>query len=942
MFEKREKNKTLLIKKIFLVFAFSLFWLHIVIPNTGPKVLAMAMMPKEFVDGQIAAVQANKNNDNGLCVFETLGEKNVLLPDGQAYNNSSLWNCFEKVFYYILAMVAWILGFSVWLFNIVFEFTVIGMAETINKIGAISAVWKVFRDFTNILLIFILIYLAISTILGLNEHGVKHTLSKLVLIAILINFSMFFAKVVVDSSNILAISFYKKIQPSAETDNIADLFTKTYDGPSTTKGGIGGAFMASFQFQKLFADYKKGDAKGADMSGATAFAQKSNAGTIFLMGSIAMFFVFCIFLAATLIFIKRLVTIMILIMTSSLAFAGSLLHKTEGYAHEWWEKLIAESFYAPIFVAIIWITFHIMLDPNFQSTLNRKDTGFWFDIPTVVNYIIVINFFIMALVAGEKMGASGAGAAMGAYKKLKANLGGRPVQAAVRRTIGKAAYALYEGKDKTGTVGHGWRGQFKTGMEKMISKGGILGAGAGAVKSMLKAGVNAKVGEGNSFKEEFDEKQHGIAEALYEMRGEPAAQAEFLAEMTLKAEKDLNVRVALEKAWEAMKLDDQAEMMEQFDAKIKAAEAEGDTKEKARIEKAKNKLLGRLDPNQQDALKRKQEGALPVHRQRYDEMQKKLESTKEFKELDEEFEETQADGTKIKFKGLNGKREELTKKLDALKRSGADQADITKAENELKTVTTKIQDNQLKLRNSDDGVALRKYFANLNTKQQEGLSTEQLTNPMVADLIQGNLFEQLQRSGRLNEQNYNDLGSGSMDPQIKRLQEYKHAVDTNDLASKRAFRTKINAYLRSIGETNTFNESNDSTLDHAIEYYEEKMLPKDFTTGRVGKNMARYYGTEMGVQGEGIAQDAMKTRTQNRQTRQNRQSAASTSPQPANPFGSGGGSQNSSHTPPNPAVPPPSGGSQNNSHTPPNPAVPPPGTGVPPPPSIPPINPSNP
>jgi hypothetical protein len=795
---------------------------------------------------------------------------------------SDLWNCIEQIFYYILAMVAWILGLAVWLFDTVFEFTVIFMSETVNGIGAIKSVWKVFRDLTNITLIFILLFLAISTIIGKNEHGIKHTLSKLIFVAILINFSMFFAKVVVDSSNILAISFYKKIQPAEKSPDVLDLFKRTYDGPSNV-GGVAGAFMASFQFQKLFSDYQKGDRNGPVGGGDVArnFASKDNAGTIFLMGSITMFFVFCIFLAATLIFIKRLVTIIVLIMTSSLAFGAMLLHKTEGIAHQWWEKLLAEAFYAPVFVAVIWMALHVMLDSEFQKTLNSANSDFFFNIPTVVNYIIVINFFIMALVAGEKMGASGAGAAMGAYKKLKSNIGGRAVQAGVRSTIGKAAYALYEGKDKHGVVGHGWRGSFKTGMEKMISKGGIMGAGAGAVKSMLKAGVEAKVGPGNSFKEEFSEKQHAMAEALFELRGNPADQAKFLAEMTLKAEKDLNVRVALEKTIEGMKLDEQAEMTEQFDEKINALQlkkeknggelSSKEEKELKDYEKAKDKFMSRLDTNQQDALSRKREGSLPIHREKYKKLEDNMKNTQEYIDIhggsitdDHGKVLTDANGKPLtvdKKESLTAKRDAEAAKLDELRRTGGSEAKIAEAAAKVADFDLKIKEKNDKLSNSSNAVELRKFFNSLNTKQQEGLSREQLLNPVVSGLIQGNLFEQLQRSNKLNGQDYDRLGK-VMDAQIERMQRYAEAANGDD-ESKGKFLNEINTHLKSIGQTAIVDSK--EGREYALKYYEEHMLPKDTPTGHVSKNMSRFYATELGAEeGEKAAKKAITAKRDRR------------------------------------------------------------------------------
>src|SRR3989338_4329537 len=68
----------------------------------------------------------------------------------------------------------------------------------------ISSAWVVVRDLANIFFKLILLYIAIKVILGMAGHGVKQMIVQVVIAALLINFSMFFTKIVIDSSNILA------------------------------------------------------------------------------------------------------------------------------------------------------------------------------------------------------------------------------------------------------------------------------------------------------------------------------------------------------------------------------------------------------------------------------------------------------------------------------------------------------------------------------------------------------------------------------------------------------------------------------------------------------------------------------------------------------------------------------------------------------------------
>lgn len=71
--------------------------------------------------------------------------------------------------------------------------------------------WGAARDIANMLFIFILIYIAVTIIYSAETHGTMKTLAAVVVMALLINFSFFITRVVVDAGNILAVQFYNAI-----------------------------------------------------------------------------------------------------------------------------------------------------------------------------------------------------------------------------------------------------------------------------------------------------------------------------------------------------------------------------------------------------------------------------------------------------------------------------------------------------------------------------------------------------------------------------------------------------------------------------------------------------------------------------------------------------------------------------------------------------------
>ena len=108
--------------------------------------------------------------------------------------------CFLLIIYYTyFQLPSLILYVSAQFFNAMINIG-IDSALTISSVF-IPMAWAVVRDLSNIFFILILLYIAIQTILGIG-HETKKMIAKVVIIALLINFSMFFTKVVIDSSNI--------------------------------------------------------------------------------------------------------------------------------------------------------------------------------------------------------------------------------------------------------------------------------------------------------------------------------------------------------------------------------------------------------------------------------------------------------------------------------------------------------------------------------------------------------------------------------------------------------------------------------------------------------------------------------------------------------------------------------------------------------------------
>ncbi|MES2409177.1 MAG: hypothetical protein V4509_02640 [Patescibacteria group bacterium] len=442
-------------------------------------------------------------------------------------------NCITRILYWILYLVSFVLGIAGFFFNSVFSITVFNMAANVNSIQIIPVGWTTIRDLANILFIFMLLYLAISTILQLDEHGVKQGLSRLIIGAVLINFSLFFVKIPIDISNIMATEIYKKINP----DNSAF--------------GIGDAVMSMFSPQQVFRDPNAGGVSNSDLDprNISNFVNHEVAGkgqswnleaqpmTTFLMGIIIILTTLFIFLAVCIIFIKRFITLIMLMIFSPLAFAGMAVpnHNIEHeISQRFWGSLLKESFYAPVFLFMIYLTIKTGQGLNqtplsgFLAGSSLADWGITLPVTNIISYSVVVGMLIFSLSISEVMGVKGAGAAMSAFDGMRGWTSGW----VGKNTAGTLAYNLLE-KHEFGTE---TLKQMRQGMlgGKLVSNPVLRGITRGLGNSIT-TGLG-KAGEGHHHDIERD--MAATKDTLNELRDDPEKQAALIGEM-MKGDKKL-------------------------------------------------------------------------------------------------------------------------------------------------------------------------------------------------------------------------------------------------------------------------------------------------------------------------------------------------------------------------------------------------------------------
>jgi hypothetical protein len=257
-----------------------------------------------------------------------------------------------------------------WLASMFLSITVhFSLDSSVYGLDFLTQGWTVIRDLANMTFIFIILYLAFTVMFEANTADTMRRLVRVILIALVINFSFFATRVVIDAGNLLSVQFYNAITDGSEKLNLfgmgslqipditskimsgigfqsainADTFSKLVEGKTADWGQLGGTFI-SFLF--LFI--------------AFGFMMVMLAGAFFAAGWK---------------FLLRIISLWLAIVVAPLALVAWSFEKGGhggghggGYFAQWRTMLISNAFYPALFLFIL------LLISNFMQS--SKEGGF--------------------------------------------------------------------------------------------------------------------------------------------------------------------------------------------------------------------------------------------------------------------------------------------------------------------------------------------------------------------------------------------------------------------------------------------------------------------------------------------------------------------------------------------------------------------------------------
>ncbi len=366
-------------------------------PQTGKAVVTEVSAPSSEKSGEIYCVKPT------TIAFS-------LSPEG----------CIAWVAFKMLQIASWVL----WVAAIVFDKTLsytLNMAGFLKDIPIVALGWATFRDVTNLMFVFIILYIAINTIVGNEGYGIKKLLGKVIVGAMLINFSLFFTQVMIDASNIFALQFYHRITVDAAGQNIS---SGTAENNSDGDAGISAAFVNAMGLQQIYflgkgtqeANTGESSVDLNDINGSTKLGL--NAGNLIIVGiggTILVLITAFVFFAATFMFFARTLVLVFLMILSPIAFMGNILPALGKYTGEWWSRLTSNLLFAPVYMMMFYLVMSMIIGKGEKFTGVNGASGNFADMfaggtgwtGTVMTFVVLIGLMLGCLMIASKLGVIG-------------------------------------------------------------------------------------------------------------------------------------------------------------------------------------------------------------------------------------------------------------------------------------------------------------------------------------------------------------------------------------------------------------------------------------------------------------------------------------------------------------------------------------------------------
>lgn len=309
----------------------------------------------------------------------------------------------------VATVLGWVLYPIIWVLGqilIMLIYILIGIAQYNDFINsnAVTFGWQLVRDLCNMFFILILLIIAFATILRVEQYNLKTWLPKLLLMAVLINFSKLICGIFIDVTQVIMLTFVNAFKDMA-----------------------GGNLTEMLGVTKIlnFDQGSAGDVTGWTILGSIILA------LIFSIVSVVVVLTMLIMLA------MRIIMIWIYIVLSPLAYLLASFPQGQAYSQRWWSDFSKNLIVGPILAFFIWLSFASLGGIEGSRDINKmsrpqdsdgSDTGESYSASiteagsqdNMTKFIISIGMLLGGLMIAQEMGGVAGSVAGKGMAKLQA------------------------------------------------------------------------------------------------------------------------------------------------------------------------------------------------------------------------------------------------------------------------------------------------------------------------------------------------------------------------------------------------------------------------------------------------------------------------------------------------------------------------------------------
>lgn len=328
---------------------------------------------------------------------------------GGLFGSGTLMGCASRLIYYVIYWpIAWFAGLMGNLFDFFLGYS---LADASYRANFAVKGWQLVRDISNIFFILILVWTGLATIFdfgGKSSINMKRVVPNLILSALLINFSLFVTRVVIDISNITARIFYNQIHV-CEGDCRDDNSDGVYDNPLNGPGGftsVSSKIVAQFNPQKLFSPGVLNDqasnqeVRGTNIGGSDPDTREAGYFIIVtLMAAAIIFGVAMMFWKTAFFFLGRVIGLYIAMIFAPFAFISMgnmpIVSSVKDLSwNSWIKDLSSYALLAPIFVFFLYLISSLMNSSLLTVYDGQQSKSFFETVIFILIPMLIVYFMV--------------------------------------------------------------------------------------------------------------------------------------------------------------------------------------------------------------------------------------------------------------------------------------------------------------------------------------------------------------------------------------------------------------------------------------------------------------------------------------------------------------------------------------------------------------------